>query len=424
METTPQILVVGSDPLLRGEVEAAISSLRRWRPVVHYVQTTRQAIEAARNRRPEIVCVQIESDPRTLKTFSEEIAAVAPGSAVVALYRPENLGFGENEHQIIIEAMRAQVQDFLRRPLAGPELQQLLDRTLRKPAETRREMGKVISIVSNKGGVGKSTVSVSMACALAKRLPPGKVLLIDASLHLGSCAPMLDLTPTSGLASAAREKARLDETLVRKLAVRHECGLDLLAAPIDAVDAADIDDEAMSRTITLARRTYDYVIVDTFPMLDGLIMAVLDLSDRAYVVVQNTVPNVVGAARLLPVLEHVGFPKERTRVILNNNFEKAPGTLSVADVEGRLDRAVDHEIPYQKKLITALNTGRPYVLHATQLFGFGKAIKGVVDDLLSAEFGAPPERLGAEDAAGDSAAKKVRRAEPGFGSASNPKLAN
>jgi septum formation inhibitor-activating ATPase MinD len=136
------------------------------------------------------------------------------------------------------------------------------------------------------------------------------------------------------------------------------------------------------------------------------------------------VPNVVGAARLLPVLEHVGFPQERTRVILNNNFEKAPGTLSVADVEGRLDRAVDHEIPYQKKLITALNTGRPYVLHATQLFGFGKAIKGVVDDLLSAEFGAPPERLGAEDAAGDSAAKKVRRAEPGFGSASNPKLAN
>ncbi len=48
---------------------------------------------------------------------------------------------------------------------------------------------------------------------------------------------------------------------------------------------------------------------------------------------------------------------------------------------------------------------------------------GLEIDLVSAEFAAPPERLGAEDA-GDSAAKKVRRAEPGFGSASNPKLAN
>lgn len=424
METTPQVLVVGSDPLLRGEVESAVSALRRWRPVVHFVLTTRQAIEAARNRRPQIVCVQIEADPRSLRTFAEEIGAVAPGSAVVALYRPENLGFGENEHQVIIEAMRAQVQDFLRRPLTASEMQQLFDRLLRRPQESHREMGRVISFVSNKGGVGKSTMSVSVACALAKRLPPGKVLLVDASLHLGSCAPMLDLNPTTGLASAAREKVRLDETLVRKLAVRHESGLDLLAAPIDAVDASDIDDEAISRTITLARRSYDYVVVDTFPMLDGLIMAILDLSDRAYVVVQNTVPNVVGAARLLPVLEHLGFPKERTRIVLNNNFEKAPGTLSTDDVEGRLGRPVDHEIPYQKKLITALNTGRPYVLGATQLFGFGKAIKHLVDEILVVDANAQPERAPADGEPGAAAADVRPRSEPDLRAPTNPRLAN
>lgn len=420
METTPQILVVGSDPLLRGEFEAAVGALRKWRPVLHFVQTSRQAIEVARNRRPEIVCAQIEADPRSLKTFAEEISACAPGSSVVALYRPENLGFGESETTVIIEAMRAQVQDFLRRPLAAPELQQLLDRLLRRPAEARKEMGKVISFVSNKGGVGKSTLSVNVSCGLARRLPPGKVLLIDVSLHLGTCAPMLDLTPTTGLASAARERSRLDETLVRKLSVRHECGLDLLAAPIDAVEAADIDDESLSRTITLARRTYDYVIVDTFPMLDGLIMAILDLSDRAYVVVQNTVPNVVGAARLLPVLEHLGFPKERTRVVLNNNFERAPGTLSLLDVEGRLDRAVDHEIPYQKKLITALNTGRPYILHGTQLFGFGKAVKRMVDDLQEAQTSAASEKHPAPE---EPAARRVRRTDPGYGSAQEPGIA-
>jgi hypothetical protein len=99
-------------------------------------------------------------------------------------------------------------------------------------------------------------------------------------------------------------------------------------------------------------------------------------------------------------------------VILNNNFEKAPGTLSIQDVEGRLDRAVDHELPYQRKLITALNTGQPYVLHATQMFGFGKAIKGVVDDLVNADLGPQPERNGTPEEAPE---KKVRRLSPASG---------
>ena len=413
METTPQILVVGSDSLLKDEFESAVSNLRRWKPVVHFVRSSRQAIEVARNRRPEIVCMQLEADPRSLKTFAEEIQASSPGTVVVALYRPENLGFGEAEHSVLIEAMRAQVQDFLRRPLAAPELQQLLDRTLRKPTEAKRKLGKVISFVSNKGGVGKSTISVSVACEIARRLPPGRVLLVDVSLHLGSCAPMLDLTPPTSLAHAARERNRLDETLLRKLTVRHECGLDLLGAPIDAVEAADIDDESLSRTLTLARRTYDYVIVDTFPMLDGMIMAILDLSDRAYVVVQNTVPNVLGAARLLPVLQHLGFPKERTRAVLNNNFEKAPGGLTLEDVAARLDRDVDFVIPYQKRLITALNTGRPYILHSQQYFGFGKVIKRLVDDLMTAAPAGAGDESPSEEAPAVITPVKPRRAQPG-----------
>ena len=416
METTPQILVVGSDPLLKEEFESAVTSLRRWKPVVHFVRSSRQAIEVARSRRPEIVCMQLESDPRSLKTFAEEIEASAPDSVVVALYRPENLGFGEGEHSVVIEAMRAQVRDFLRRPLAGPELQQLLDRLLKKPVETKRNIGRIISFVSNKGGVGKSTMSVSVACEVARRLPPGRVLLVDVSLHLGSCAPLLDLAPQTSLAHAARERNRLDETLLRKLTVRHECGLDLLGAPIDAVEASDIDDEALSRTLTLARRTYDWVIVDTFPMLDGMIMAILDLSDRAYVVVQNTVPNVIGAARLLPVIQHLGFPQERTRIVLNNNFEKAPGGLTLTDVEARLDADVDFVIPYQKKLITALNTGRPYILHGTQLFGFGKSIKRLVDDLMTA---VPEEAAGDETEEAPAPKVQPTRARPG----TNPRTA-
>ena len=379
METTPQILVVGPDPLLRSEFGAASEGLRRWRPVVHFEPDLRKGVESARARRPDLVCLQVDGAP-SLRTFAEDVRRSAPGTAVVALYRPDGLGFGRSESSFFIEAMRAEVQDFLRRPLAAEELQQLLDRLFGKPRDHGRDLGRVVSIVSNKGGVGKSTISVNMAAALAKR-HPDRVLLVDVSLHLGSCAPMLDLEPPTNLATVARECERLDETLLRKLAVRHECGLHVLAAPIDAVEASEIDDENLSRILAIARRTYDWVIVDTFPMLDGLVMAILDLSDRAYVIVQNAVPNVHGAAHYLPVIGHIGFPRERVRVVLNNNFQRCSGTLRTKDVEERLGREVHHVIPYQKKLITALNTGRPYALNSGSMFGFGKAIRRIVLEL-------------------------------------------
>ncbi len=380
METTPQILVVGSDPMLKSEFAAAVSGLRKWRPVVHFEPDLRQGVEAARSRRPDLVCAQVEGGSHALRSFAEDVKACAAGTAVAALYRTDGVSTQESNPALFIEAMRADVQDFLRRPLATGELQQLLDRLFKRPTGDPKELGRVISIVSNKGGVGKSTLSVNIAAGLAREAPD-RVLLVDVSLHLGSCAPMLDLEAPTTLASAAREHSRLDETLVRQLAVRHESGLHVLAAPVDAVEAAEIDDEGLARILTLARRTYDFVIVDTFPMLDGLIMSILDLSDRAYVIVQNVVPNVHGAAHFLPVLEHIGFPRERVRVVLNNNFQKCAGTLKTADVAARLNREVHHVIPYQKRLITALNTGQPYILNCGRRFGWGKAMHKIISEL-------------------------------------------
>src|SRR5262249_59513274 len=129
------------------------------------------------------------------------------------------------------------------------------------------------------------------------------VLLIDASLQVGACAMLLDLKPTTSLVDAIRERDRLDVTLLRNLTLKHGTGLRLLAAPADALEGSEIDDEAIARILPLARRAFTFVIVDTFPILDNVLMTTLDLTDTAYVVVQGTAPAVAGIARLLPVLE-------------------------------------------------------------------------------------------------------------------------
>ncbi len=382
MASTPTIVVVGRDPSLKAEFEAALSGATRERVVVHHVDDLPGAVEAARARDPDLVCGDLAGDVRALVTLAEEIAAVAPSALVAGVYHRDVLGpDGESESAFLLEALRGRVRDFLRRPVASGDLAKLLERieVERLPHGTSPR-ARVVGFVSNKGGVGKSTLATNTACTLAQRYPDD-VLLIDAALQLGVCASLLDLEPESTIVDATRARDRLDETLLREICATHECGLRLLAAPVDAVEAQDIDEEGIARLVTLARRTFRYVVIDTFPLLDNILVSILDVSDRLYVTLQGTVPDVVGTARFLEVLERLGVSGQRRRVVLNRNYPAHAGRLTAADVEERLGAPVDHELPYRRGLLVAQNAGRPYALQPLSRFGYGPAHRRLVDEI-------------------------------------------
>ena len=188
------------------------------------------------------------------------------------------------------------------------------------------------------------------------------------------------MTPTASLIDAARESGRLDETLIRQLAMPHSTGLHLLAAPPDPIEADEVDDEVLTRVLTLARHTYDFVLVDTFPMLDRAMVAVLDLSDRAYVVLENVVPTLLGGVKFVEVLQGLGVSRQRQRIVLNR-CTSLPGSVRPADAAERLGCDVDHVVPFDKAVVVAANTGEPCILRPRRWFGCGRAIQGLVDDI-------------------------------------------
>jgi pilus assembly protein CpaE len=373
------ILIVGADLQLAEECRAALAGMSGDAPVMHRASSARQAVDAARNRRPALAVIEMGTDLAKLKALAGDLAAASPETLVTAAFRPEAFGNDVSESAILIEALRAGVRDFLRRPVSAADLNQLVERLQRAGAPSPARWGVLASFISNKGGVGKSTLAVNAALGLAQ-LRPERVLLIDASLQMGVCAAMLDLQPQFTLTDAARERERLDELLIRQLATPHESGLHLLAAPADAMEGAEVDDEVVSRVLTLARRAYDYVIVDTFPIFDSVVMAVLDVSDRAYVVLENVVPTLLGATKLLKLLDAVNFPRERQDIVLNR-FALHSGNLKLADVALRLDRDIDHVVSYDRGLIAAANLGRPFLARAGRFSRPRKQLLEIVRDL-------------------------------------------
>lgn len=139
--------------------------------------------------------MELSRDIGAFITFVKEIAAAAPSTVIAAAFDPRALSEDASESALMIEALRGGVQDFLRRPLATADLTQLIERVA-APRGTLRKIvpGKTVLFMSNKGGVGKSTLATNVACGLAQKYPR-KVLLIDASLQQGVCAALLNLQP-------------------------------------------------------------------------------------------------------------------------------------------------------------------------------------------------------------------------------------
>jgi MinD-like ATPase involved in chromosome partitioning or flagellar assembly len=125
-------------------------------------------------------------------------------------------------------------------------------------------------------------------------------------------------------------------------------------------------------------------------LLDNVVMAILDASDLVFVVLQAAAPSVAGIMRFLPVLENLGVPPARQRVVLNRNHRRFFGDLSTPDIEGRLGRPVDHAVPYARQLLISMNTGRPYVLRAPRWSRFARAIAGMLRAVDALESGPTP----------------------------------
>ncbi|MDX2175870.1 MAG: AAA family ATPase [Candidatus Sumerlaeia bacterium] len=397
MELNPQIMVVGKDNSLLAEVESALARIPKVRAVTHFVGDVKKGADQARSRQPDILLVESDLELLSLRNFVEEVQNGSPKTAVAAIYHPTLFGPDVKEGDYVIAGMRAGVRDFLRRPISSLELDQFLQRTLAEQTMKVRRRGRLASFFTYKGGVGKSTLAVNTACALARRYPD-RVLLIDVSVQMGICAAMLDLDPKTTIVDAVREHERLDETLLRQLAVRHSSGLHVLAAPNDALEGSMVDDDVISRVVNLSRRAYDFVIVDTFPMIDRVMLTILDLSDAAYLITESTVPVLQGTQRMLHVLDEVGIPEFRRRLVLNR-YSASMGFLSPEDIAKRLGLSFDFVVPYEKDLIEAANLGRPLVLSQSRFAGFSKAIEAIADDV---SVRGTPELLATPIAAGAS----------------------
>lgn len=332
----------------------------------------------ARQLKPQVVLLDLGSDPAAAVELVRYIASLNPPVHVVGLHT-------HNDSQTILQSLRAGAVEFLYAPFEMSTQREAITRLRRlvvPESLQRTEAGHAVAFSSSKPGSGASTIAAQTAFSL-HRLTGKRVLLADCDLTGGTIGFYLKLTHNYSLLDALQHVEHLDAALWNSLAVNYG-GVDILPAP--ALPHADPVDAARLRMLVeQARQMYDWVILDLPTIFNPTSLMAAAECERAFMVSTADLPSLHLTRKALTMLSQFGFPKERFHVLVNRLERREE--ISIADMEKLFGCSVHASLPNDYfALHRVVTLGQP--LGAEN--DLGRAIENVAQRLCGAGGKMPP----------------------------------
>lgn len=264
--------------------------------------------------------------------------------------------------------------------------------------------GKLITVFSPKGGVGKTMLSTNIAVTLARA--GRRTAIVDLDLAFGDVGISLQIMPERTISDVLGMQGKLDAQAVSSIATLHEpTGLDVLCAPADPADADRIPVDAVQSLLRAATEVYDYVIVDTPPEFTGHVLAACDISDLLILIATLDIPSVKNLRIALDTLDMLGNPQDSRLIVLNRSDLKIG--LRPEDVTSALNREIAISIPNSLSVPSSVNRGVPVVLDDPKS-SVTNAVRHLVENRIEGRFGGPGSRVESRSRRGRRSLRGVR----------------
>ncbi|MFZ2503787.1 MAG: AAA family ATPase [Nocardioides sp.] len=229
--------------------------------------------------------------------------------------------------------------------------------TAAEPKEAAEVNGRVITVFSSKGGVGKSTVATNLAAALTAQSQ--RVVAVDLDVQGGDLAIMLQLFPTRSLSDLESLRGAIDSSGVLSLLTEHSSGLSVLAAPLHLEARDNVSHDEVALTLQVLKGKFDYVVVDTSPSFDDLALTAFDHSDLLVLVGTLDIPALKNLKMAAGTLDLLNIPRNRWRLVLNRADSKVG--LAPAEFEKTLGLSITASLPSSREVLAAVNRGEAIV---------------------------------------------------------------
>lgn len=295
----------------------------------------------------------------------DDLRAALPQLRWLAEEQPERqliLLWEGADQSLLIEAMRCGVRDIVTDPRGvGDAVQRLWVRLAQAQGAGADRPGRIVSIFSLKGGIGKSTLAANLPIVL-HRMTGLPTTVIDMSLPCGNLDMYLDVQPPRGIGDLLKAGKDVDKRTVQQAMVRHSSGISLIAGPRQDTMLA-LGEHSAWPVLNALTQTPGLVIVDLGSFVEEAHASVLDASDLIIVPLVPLISSVGTMPQARKFLREIGVPDTRVLPVLNHaapDGEVVP-TDVIAQLIGSRPR---HELPWGGAEIAAsLNAGLPVCQH-------------------------------------------------------------
>lgn len=204
----------------------------------------------------------------------------------------------------------------------------------------KSKKGKIITVTSTKGGVGKTTVTLNLAGIYS--LLGYKVLVIDLDLYGGAIATYLNSNNDKTIFNLVEDLNNNRYEKMEDYIYSYNENIDIIAAPKDPRMANKIEAKYIPLIFRNVVFKYDVILIDTTHILEDINVISLDNSDAILYVFTNDTADLKNTKSFVSIMKDVGYKNYYT--LLNNSVNPNKNYYTLYDIRNIIKNNIDFTI--------------------------------------------------------------------------------
>lgn len=324
--------------------------------------------------KPNVVICLIEDNYDTYLQLIKKTKTYYHGIDIIVLSN-------NTDSDYILESFKCGIHDYLKTPYNIEELKASLKSIYEGVNDNKKytSTSKVISVFSNKGGIGGTTVASNLAVSLAE-IKEVKVLLCDFVFQHGDVAIFLDTKVKYSINEIITNMNRIDKVFLENSLSKTKEGLYIINSPERPEDCDYINTKHLIEIIQILKTYFDYIVIDTSHDYDDNTITILDNTDIILLLLTLELPSICNCGKTLEVFQKLRY--ERDKVKLIGNRTNARNQIDVKLVEEQLHYPIFYQLPNDyATVVKAINNGKS-IFEIARNSSISSSIRGLRDELL------------------------------------------